>query len=217
MDIDRLARVHHDGAGDDRLGQRAGADGITSSNDGGQVLVDVDAGLDAIARRTGTGGGQRCERIGDSCIIDVTAHGDRDGAVGELAHQHLGDDHVGRCARTETEHTERHRCGGLDGRVVGNRCEIRGGLVDRHPSRHPTPRDPDGIANEEVAVTGGDVVQVEWGIGEVAEWSGRRLHGCAHSRVPTINCVSPPDSWVWRASPKPASASDARIASGAGR
>ena len=198
MDVDRFARVHHDRAGDDGFGERSGADGVACRDNGGQIVVDVDAGFDPIAGRTRTGDEVRREHGGDCCIVDVAAHRHGGGAVGELAHQHLGHDHVGRCARTKPEHAESHRCCAVDGRVVGYGCEKGRGVVDRDPSGNPTARHPDGISNEEVAVTGCNVVEVERRIGEVREWSGRRLHvhHHVHRREPTISWVSPPDSWV---------------------
>ena len=121
MDVDRFARVHHDRAGDDGLGERSGADGVARRDDGGQIVVDVDAGFDPIAGRTRTSDEVRREHGGDCCIVDVAAHRHGGGAVGKLAHQHLRHDHVGRCARTKPEHAESHRCCAVDGRVVGER------------------------------------------------------------------------------------------------
>ena len=204
--VDRTIGRHGDRSSDDRFVHVAGPDRVACGRDRGEVVVDLDAGGDRVLGSGWCGIG-RAEQV-DVGVVD---RGDPASPVGALADRHLRDDEFGLGTRQERygAHGDRPVCA-ADPVVVLDRGQERHGLVDRHPRRHSSAGEADAVADEEVAVTAGDVVQVEIGV-------ERNGDGAHQSRVPSSCCVSPPDSRWCDASQKPAVRSMDTISSGSGR
>jgi hypothetical protein len=161
-------------------------------------------------RRSGSGslGGRRSSRSSSAPSIRVT----QARPAASLPTTHGGHDQLGRGAGQERQRAESDRAvRAADPVVVLDAGEERDRLVDRDARGDATAGEPDALADEQVAVAAGDVVEVD----VVAERDGDRAH--VQSRVPRSSCVRPPESWWWEASEKPARRSIATISAGSGR
>ena len=73
-----------------------------------------------------------------------------------------------------------------------DRGQHGGHIGKRYPSGDAAPSESDALAHEQVAVGTGDIVQVDRCVEVAGDGAHRRF---CQRRVPTINWVSPPDSW----------------------
>ncbi len=133
--------------------------------------------------------GERAARRPADCqvVIRCADHRDGRGSVGMFAHEHVGDHEIGRRpGRNGTQPSAT----GLSPSIVGvvfDRCEECGGLVDGDGRRPASAGQTDGVADEQVAVPAGHVVEVEGALGEGRERPGDRLQRGGSHRV-----ASPP-------------------------
>ena len=190
--------------------------GIPCRGDGIEIRVDVDAWLDRPTRRSGRRRFVRPQRFVDQVarFVEVADHRDVRRAGRILVELNGRHHEIGGRARYERNAAECDGPSARHGRVVIEVGQEVGGLVDGDGCGDASPGDPDGVAHEQHTVAAGDVVEVD----EPIEVRRQRASDGSHrSRVATINCVSPPDSWAWRASAKPADRSDTSSSSGVGR
>jgi hypothetical protein len=137
-------------------------------------------------------------------------------AVAVLADRDSGDDELGRGTRPERQHTDRDRSRAGDADMVfalhlGEELERFVGL---DPGRDTAAGEADTIADEEVAVTAGEVVEVHpFAVGPVVP-PGDRSH---RDRVPRRSWVIPPLSNRCSASANPASTKLSTITVALGR
>ena len=170
MDVDRLVGAHRDLAGDHRLDESPGAHRVAGRGDGGEVVLDG-ARFDRVARRgrssaarwlPNRAGGRRRSAAGRASSRSAPTTVIASGPSAVLRTTTSG---------TSSSHAEPGRNGTTpsgDGPVPTRRSNrVRWpasqarGLVERRARGGASPRDPDTVAHEQVAVAAGDVVEVE--------------------------------------------------------
>ena len=187
MAIERTSRPHGDLAGDHGFDESSRLYGVASGGDSGEIGRRRGHLLDQIA----VGGGDRLRGgsevviarpiVLDSCHPAV--------AGGRLDHHHTRDDDLAGLAGNERDPPDAH---GSDAErrlvVVGDSAQGGGRLVEWDTPGDATTRQADAVADEQIAIAAGDVVEVERSCRFVGD-DGGGTH--QRSRVPVNSCATP--------------------------